>query len=259
MRSRFTLTIIILMLPCAAAHAEELCERQNLGWHFYCDPKQERIISGLTKEQESQVAKAELAEVKQKLEDLKVTAIMRPSIENVKNYIAFQQEQINRAAFFSRQWQQALWQNPELDYTVKTPISTIGNEARAEVRQKDIAEVLSKAKERYGLFFFYSSQCSFCHKFSPIIKAFVDHYRLEAMAISMDGGILLEWPSAVVNHGQAERLGMSAKPVPAVVLFDNQTKRVLTVGFGILTFDELENRVSTLVKAAEQIQEEKHE
>ena len=101
--------------------------------------------------------------------------------------------------------------------------------------------------QRYGLFFFYSSGCSFCHKYSPILKVFADTYGIEVMAISMDGGVLPEWPNTAVNQGRAERFGLAGKGVPATVLFDNQTKTLIPVGFGLLTISELEERIYTLI------------
>lgn len=225
--------------------ASEVCEKQNLGWHFYCDPKKAET-SALTQEQETQLAKEELSAIKQKLEDLKITAVINPTAENLKNYLAFQYEQMNRASAFSKKWQEVVWQTPSLDFLVKNPISTISNEVNSEIKSKGIKESLARLNERYGLFFFYSSKCVYCLKFSSIIKTFAEYYNLKVMAVSMDGGILPEWPTSVVNSGQAEKLGMAGKPVPAIILFDAQAKRIIPVGFGLLTLDQLEERIFRL-------------
>lgn len=237
---------IALILFTFSAHAGEICDRQNLGWHFYCDPKHDGK-SELTKEQETENAKQELGLIKQKLDDLKITAVMNPTVENIKSYIAFQQQQLDKASAFSKKWQEVTWQTPELDSLVKNPISTIGNEVRGEIKREATGNVLAHLNERYGLFFFYSSKCVYCHKFSPIVKVFASHYKLEVMAVSMDGGLLPEWSTTVINNGEAERLGMTGKPVPAVILFDSKNKKVIPVGFGLLTFDQLEERIYRLV------------
>jgi conjugal transfer pilus assembly protein TraF len=240
------LSIALTVVLPVLAFASDLCEKQNLGWHFYCDPKSDKA-QALTQEEEIQIAKVELNNIKQKLEDLRIAAVINPTEANIKSYLAFQKEQIDRASAFSKKWQEVVWQTPSLDSLVKNPISTIGNEVNSEIKRKGIEKSLAQLNKRYGLFFFYSSQCVYCLKFSSIIKTFAEYYNLEVMAVSMDGGILPEWPSSVVNKGQAERLGMTGKPVPAVILFDSQNKKIIPVGFGLLTVDQLEERIHQLV------------
>ncbi|MBS0638141.1 MAG: conjugal transfer protein TraF [Verrucomicrobia bacterium] len=246
MANKFMYFVILSLLPSLVV-AKEICEKQNLGWHFYCDPTKTKE-KALTQEQEVQLAKEELSAIKQRLEDLKIAAVINPTTENLTNYMAFQNEQMNRAGAFSKKWQEIVWQTPSLDSLVKNPISTVGNEVNSEIKRKGIQKTLAHLNERYGLFFFYSSKCVYCLKFSSIIKTFAAHHNLEVMAVSMDGGILPEWPTSVVNSGQAEKLGMAGKPVPAVILFDAKAKRIIPVGFGLLTIDQLEERIFRLTQ-----------
>lgn len=247
MTSRVLTLIVLICLLGLSAHAESLCERQNLGWHFYCDPKKQEEQQTELKEVEFIEAQAELEQIQRKLENLKVLAVMKPTPENLKNYITFQKEQLDRAGTFAKQWQQVVWQNPEIDYMVKHPISSVGNDLNSEVRNQQTYDTLASLNNRYGLFFFYSSKCIFCLKFSPILKAFAAYHKLEVMPVSMDGGVLPDWPKSSINRGEAERFGMADKPVPALILFDSQTHKIIPVGFGLMTMDELEERILRLV------------
>ncbi|MDF3047710.1 MAG: conjugal transfer protein TraF [Candidatus Midichloriaceae bacterium] len=242
-----SLYIAMLLFACLLcdAKATDLCKEMKLGWHFYCEELEKpQVVQTMPED-----PKARLKQIQEKLEDLKIKAIMQPTPDNVAEYIAFQQEQLERASAFSNTWQKVIWSRPELDYMVKTPISTAGNELRSDIRGQDIKDTMNTLNERYGLFFFYGSTCSFCHRYSSILKAFSEYYGLEVMAVSLDGGILDEWPNSLVNNGQTERLGLAGKPVPATVLFDNITQELIPIGFGLLTISELEERIYELTKS----------
>ena len=60
------------------------------------------------------------------------------------------------------------------------------------------------------------------------------------------GEALEGWPEAVADNGRAARLGLGNAPVPALVLFDTVTKRVLPVGFGVMAEDQMADRIFAL-------------
>ena len=242
------LLVFLISFNLNIAFADDYCEGMKLGWHFYCDSKVKEDDKSAPKNDGSiENAKADLQQIKAKLEDLKIRAVIYPTEANTLNYIAYQQEQLERASQFSHVWQRVLRNNPNLDYTVSTPISGVGNQLVQEIKKQDLSKILSRLNERYGLFFFYGSKCIHCHKYSPILKVFANTFGLEVVPVSIDGGILPEWPNSMVNNGQLEKLGLSDKPVPATVLFDNKSKQLLPVGFGLLTISELEERIYTIV------------
>ena len=243
------------MTPSSGLNAKDLCSEMNLGWHFYCDPKKQKepgetqstITPPTITPPTIAQAKQELKTIQDKLEDLKVLAVMHPTEVNVSQYMAFQQEQLERAALFSNTWKKTLWNTPELDYSVKMPISSVGNQLLSETKNQNRDEVMKGLNQRYGLFFFYTTGCGYCQKYSPILKAFSEHYGVEVMAVSMDGQVLPEWPNSQINQGRAEEFGLSGKPVPATILFDAKSKKLLPVGFGLLTVNELEERIYEIV------------
>ena len=82
--------------------------------------------------------------------------------------------------------------------------------------------------------------------FGPLLRAFAQRHGLDVLAVSLTGGPLEGWPEAVPDKGRAARLGLAGTPVPAVVLFDTKTKKVLPVGFGVMAEDQLAQRIFTL-------------
>ena len=102
--------------------------------------------------------------------------------------------------------------------------------------------------QRYGVFYFYSSSCSACRTFSPVMRALSDNYGLEVLAVSMDGGPNEVFPNYVVDSGQYQRMGLQGGTVPAIVLFDTQTKQPIPIGYGVMAADEVMQRIFYLTQ-----------
>ena len=88
--------------------------------------------------------------------------------------------------------------------------------------------------------------CAGCRVFGPLLRAFAGRHGLDVLAVSLTGGPLEGWPEAVPDNGRAQRLGLAGTPVPAVVLYDTKTKKVLPVGFGVMAEDQLAMRIFAL-------------
>ena len=82
--------------------------------------------------------------------------------------------------------------------------------------------------------------------FGPLLRAFAQRYGLDVLAVSLTGEPLEGWPEAVPDNGRAQKLGLAGTPVPALVLFDTKTKKVLPVGFGVMAEDQMAERIFTL-------------
>lgn len=222
------------------------CGERRLGRWFYCaKPKPPEAKTAAPQAPEPSAAER-IAAISKQLDELKARAILDPSEENVIAYVRFQREQLDRASTFADTWQRALWQHPDIDYTLQRPVSTVGKRAWLDNRKADRDAVLTKLGERYGLFYFYAQSCGACDLFGPILRSVADSHRMAVMAVSMDGGPSKDFPNYVVDTGQRARMGLSGKETPALVLFDTQTKRTIPVGYGILSGDEIMDRIFML-------------
>jgi conjugal transfer pilus assembly protein TraF len=222
------------------------CGERRLGQWFYCaKPKPEEVFSPPAPAKEER-ATDRIAAITRQLDELKARAILDPTETNVINYIRFQREQLDRASTFSDTWQRALWQNPDLDYTLQRPVSTVGKRLWLDNRQADRDAVLTNLGQRYGLFYFYAQSCGACEVFAPILRSVTDSHRMTVMAVSMDGGPSRDFPNYVVDSGQRARMGVPGNETPALVLFDTQTKRTIPVGYGVLSADEIMDRIFML-------------
>ncbi len=228
------------------------CEERDLGRYFYCERERnkkappEPTIIEVTPAPPS--ATEEIAAIREHLEELRAEAVLRPTQDNVRAYVSFQRQQLDRASTFSDAWRRLLWTEPSLDYTLQRPVSQLGKRQWLDERRADRNVVLASLGERYGMFYFFAASCTACTEFSPILKAFADHHDIPVKAVSVDGGPSPYFPDAVRDNGHMATLGLSGAPTPAVVLYDSEANKVIPIGFGIVSQSELEDRIFVLTQ-----------
>lgn len=242
--SNISSILLIFFFDSAFAMANK-CEEYDLGWHFYCNTKnQEKEESSKNQNDYQQ----KLEEIKKTLEEKKVRAVIYPTEENIKDYISYQQVVLDKSSIFADQWRRVIWKTPDLDYTLKRPVSKVGKESWIDQRNSNVAATIKNINERYGIFFVFSGSCPHCHRYSPILKSFQEIYGITIMPISIDGGSLPQWDQFVVDQGQINKMGINVEAVPATLLFDKQTKEIIPIGFGVLSHSELEERIYASTK-----------
>ena len=221
-----------------------------LGWHFYCDRQEEPEQAQPAPEPPSadarQSATERVLELRKALEEARAEAILDPTPEKVAAYLRLQQETLQRAAAFSDAFRRTVWATPALDYTLRRPVGALAKQVWSDQRRETRDRALARLGERYGLIYLGHAGCAGCKVFGPLLRAFAKRHDLDVLAVSLDGAALEGWPEAVADNGRAARLGLGNAPVPALVLFDTQTKRVLPVGFGVLAEDQMAERIFAL-------------
>ena len=227
----------------------------SLGWHFYCDREEERQEaepppaqppSGSPAAGDSQSATERILALRRALEEARAEAILDPTPEKVATYLRLQQETLQRAAVFSDAFRRTVWASPDLDYTLKRPVGALAKQVWSDERRQARDAVLARLGDRYGLIYLGHAGCAGCKVFGPLLRAFAMRHGLDVLAVSLTGAALEGWPEAVADNGRAARLGLGNAPVPALVLFDTKTKRVLPVGFGVMAEDEMAERIFAL-------------
>ena len=237
---------------CGAPGSESSPGSQpSLGWHFYCDreepkPVPEAPVASPPSGTAAGSATERVREMRRVLEEARAAAILEPTTGNVAAYLRLQRETLQRAATFSDVFRRTVWATPDLDYTLTRPVGALGKQLWSDERRQAREAALARLGERYGLIYLGHTGCGGCRVFGPLLRAFAMRHGLDVLAVSMTGGPLEGWPEAVPDRGRAAKLGLSGVPLPAVVLFDTATKRVLPVGFGVLAEDQLAMRIFAL-------------
>jgi len=224
------------------------CGQRKLGQWFYCERPKAKPSAPQASAQPQQSSTAQLKAITKQLNELKARAILEPTEANVIAYVRYQREQLDRASTFSDTWQRALWQNPDIDYTLQRPVSTVGKRAWTDNRSATRDQVLSRLGQRYGMFYFFAQSCAACEVFSPILRSVADSHRITVMAVSTDGGPSRQFPNYVVDSGQRQRMGVPLA-TPALVLFDTVTRKTVPVGFGVMSADEVMERIFMLTNS----------
>ena len=219
-----------------------------LGWHFYCDRIEVETEDGAktTKAPPAPHATERVLSMRRALDEARARAVLEPTQGNVKSYLHLQQEALQSAANFSDAFRRVVWANPALDYTLRRPVGALAKRLWSEERRAEREGVLQGLGERYGLIYLGSERCPGCRVFGPLLRAFAFRHGIEVLAVSMTGGPLDGWPDAVPDQGRAARLGIKARVLPAVVLYDTQTRRAIPVSYGVVAEDQLAERIFAL-------------
>ena len=168
--------------------------------------------------------------------DARIKALLTPE----------QRAQLDRASLFSDVWQRAIWQDPDLDYTLQRPVSTLGKRQWQDSRNAERNAVMAQLSERYGLFYFFAQSCGACEVMSPIIQSVASTWHITVRAISTDGGPSRHFPNYTVETNQRSRMGLEPKVTPAVVLWDAAKGQPIPIGYGVMSADELQDRIYLL-------------
>ncbi|HYC49458.1 MAG TPA: conjugal transfer protein TraF [Burkholderiales bacterium] len=252
-----------LLLPSSAASAQEPAQRippaaalkywsdSWRGWHFYEEPasEEEPAPQPRTPPAPKPPAKApelvEFERLQKTLEEYRNIAIIRPTEANVRRYMELEARIVSQASYFADVAQRVAWATPELDPTLQgRPVNAraleVFEQQQLAARSRSIAEL---AKD-HVLFFFFRSDCPYCHALAPTLAAFQARYGISIVAISVDGGAIPGFPRARRDNGIARTLNVTQ--VPAVFLAQPFTGKISPIGFGVLSESQLVERISTV-------------
>lgn len=237
--------ISLLIAFTFGANAEVFYHQGEQGWYWY-DEKE--VVADEEPKSNTQVttetARAELEKLQKSIEDKKALALMYPTEKNIKEYVQLQNEVNARSEEFAMTWQKVIIKNPELDHTVKNPTNAVARRVYHEEQTQLKKTSVSSFTNKYGLFFFFRSNCPYCHKFSPILKMFEEEYGITVVPVSLDGQGLAEYPNPKADNGIAKKLNVDI--VPAVIAVDPKTGEIVPISYGLVSVDELSYRINLL-------------
>ena len=224
------------------------------GWHFYDDPQVEFEPRPLLPANPAVKAKppdtrapelVEFEALQKRLEEYRNIAIIRPTEANVRRYMELEARVVRQASYFADVAQRVAWATPNLDMTLEgrpvnaQAIQVYDRELSAD-RQKSVAAL----GRSHVIFFFFRSDCPYCHAFTPTLEAFQARHGIQVVPISVDGGGLPNFPSFRRDNGIAKTL--QVMQVPAVFLAEPHTGQISPLGYGVLSESQLLERIATV-------------
>lgn len=247
---KWTLIFVTLVLAISNLQAHFFNEKAK-GWHWYqpavgSDRQSDagsdmKDMSKPSEANKPNKAVAELAEKRKVLEEAMAESIVRPTRQNVARVQKLQYQWINQSQRFSSVWMQNLIQNPELDATVKHPVTQFGIHIKKEEDQLKLEARVKSLSQNYGVFFIYQGNCKFCKGMAEVVKQFSEKYGWKVLGVSQDGSMLSEFPESKRDNGISQAWGI--KGVPAVFVVNPETEQVIPIGHGLISLDQLEHNV----------------
>jgi conjugal transfer pilus assembly protein TraF len=222
------------------------------GWHFYEDPELEIVPATkpqpMAPKRQRDTRAPELIEFEQlqkRLEEFRNIAIMRPTEFNVRRYMELEARVVRQASYFSDVAQRVAWSTPDLDMTLQgRPVNAQAIEVFDREQAQTRNQSLASLSRTHVLFFFFRSDCPYCHAFAPTLEAFQAHHGIQIVPISVDGGGLPNFPQFRRDNGISRTLQVTQ--VPAVFLAEPFSGRITPIGFGVLSEAQLIERIATV-------------
>lgn len=231
------------------------------GWHFYEDPEPDDAVTVPRNSAPAVASRATMPSrpseldqfdhLKKTLEETRNIAIINPTEANVRRYMELEAKVVAQASYFADVAQRVAWATPELDPTLQgRPVNEKAIEVFDQEQQRSRSNFISELGKDHVLFFFFRSDCPYCHAFAPTLEAFQARYGIQVVAISVDGGPMPGFPNARTDNGIARTLNVTQ--VPAVFLAQPYTGTITPIGFGVLSESQLLERISIVSSAASQ-------
>jgi conjugal transfer pilus assembly protein TraF len=220
------------------------------GWFWYEDPKEleqkeekksEKVTSSPSPAAPAMSPREILKKQGEDWEDSLATAILHPSKENYRQYLAKTAQIQQQSHDFSTGFKQAIWVSPEYDYTLSKPRDTQAIVAQNQENFRLDENELYRLSQKNGLIFFFRSDCPYCHRFAPVLKKFSEQYGFTIIPVSLDGVGLPEYPYPKKNYDLGRKLNVSV--VPAVFMVNPDSNSVSTVGYGYADWTKLTKKV----------------
>jgi conjugal transfer pilus assembly protein TraF len=234
--------------------ANTFFDNKTQGWFWYQDPKIEapKPKKSPPKIQAPSAAMPALSPTQQmealnkRVTDTLNMAILNPTEANLREYAKVYYEVIDKGQHFSDAYKIMLMKNPEFDYSLKFPTNHNARAVYDKQESLKTQQAIRQFAQNHGFFFFFSSNCEYCHHFAPTLKRFADKYGIYIMPISMDGGGLPEFPKPARDNGTARALNVTSWP--ALYAVNTKTKQIVPITNGVVSVSELEERVVNYVQ-----------
>lgn len=181
------------------------------------------------------------------MEKYRDKAIDEPTTQNVSAYMYLQRVMLDKAEKFTNVSQQVVMSDPVLDENSRRPIATFGAFAMDDMATQGTEKAAKKLAETAGLWFFYSSTCSFCVNEAGVLKGLMNAYGFKVLPIALDGLPLpgADFPNFTIDRGQAKKLGVETTPALFLVK-PGENGEAIQLGQGLLSGDEIVKRAIAL-------------
>lgn len=239
------ISLLVLLTPLLANGADEdfwtedVWKNPDRGFLFY----QEKTPDNQKELTEFETVEELRAEAQRRLN----AAVMNPTEENLKGYLAINTLMLEKSTVFAQRWKETLWANPGFDHTVVHPNANFAQVALKDEKKITKDASLKTLASQAGLVVLVQAGCSFCSMMAPVIQRLQQETGMETLAISIKGDVASEWPQAKPDNGIVKRLmtlsGSVPTVTPAVFLVDRSGQNAQLIASGALSLEDLKDRL----------------
>lgn len=245
--------------------SQSFLENSEEGWFWYKDEKEleskPEENKDQTSEQKPQTEKPfSVAWLKKNLPRYIEIAIDNPTPENVRAFLLVQRVMLDKAENFAKAVQTQVVGDALVDEAARRGLSTVAAHSLNAKGEDETKRLLDELSNKIGLFFFFSSDCSYCKSQAPILGYFGNKYDMGILGVSVDGGSLsidgkepFPWKT---DAGLAPKLGITQVPALVIVTPDGDA---VPIAQGVLSLPEIEQRILLASKRKGWITQEQYE
>lgn len=198
--------------------------------------------------------------LKENLPKLQMIAQDNPTNENLANYYYAQRLMLDIGSRFAERTNEFFMTEPVLSEDLRRPTMA----SSLLTKKDDIAaaqkKVVKGINDRFGVFFFYRSDCPYCHNQSHAMHLMQKNLGLEVLGISMDGLRLNAKNSDKYKHRVDRDLILSKKYnitiTPTTMLVDYETGKAVPLAYGQTSYTDLVDKTLTVANALGAIHED---
>lgn len=168
--------------------------------------------------------------------------------ESMMNYLYLEKYIRDKSTQFGYARQSAVFSDPNLDAVTSRPTANFAMTTVNNLADDNKNDLISAIAKEAGIFFFYRSDCQFCHQQAPLIELLAKEHGFTITAVALDGkplnGTIWE-NNFLTNNGQAEKLNVLR--VPALYLATN-TNKVSVIVQGVEAYPMIKTRLVDAAK-----------
>ena len=156
------------------------------------------------------------------------------AVEQAQRYMKWV---VGKASMAANMWYFNMVQNPDLDPTVKNPISEVGIALATRITQASQYEFFRLIKEEGGVLFYFSrADCSYCFDQAPYAARVAHTMGLEIVNVPLDGICIPDFVGlACGDNVKPEQVAvLDVKTVPALYLYV-PSNTWIRLGTGVMT------------------------
>lgn len=235
------------------------------GWFWYEDPAPDEEsptptqatprAEKLLTEQERDLAAHK--EFQQRLENALNAAVANPSEANLAAFLETWAQARSKASVFTDRAQLLAARMPWVDETTQgtRPPNPAALRVYDQVATDHKDDLMRRLATTHGLYFFFRSDCPYCHAQAPMLKQLEQKYGFTVFPVSLDGKGIPMYPRPARDNGISHQVMETLRipeghfQVPFTVLAEPSTRDLLPVGFGPMTAAEMTDRIAMLLRS----------